>query len=404
MNAPIDPRRDAPPLPPAPPAAGGGGTWSPELVAAYATLEAERDRLRADLAERIRERDESGARFDALVEGNADGIIVVDEGGVVRFANQRAAELFGRSLSRLIGTPFGHPLASGQTTEIDLLPMGSAPVVVEMRVVQTEWEGRPACLSCLRDITDRKHAEANARELIRAEAANRAKNDLIATISHDLRTPLHSIIGYADLLEIGVCGEIGKQGRDYVRRIRSSAEHQVHLIDQLLTFSRLEAGGLELRPREVDVAAVAEEVGAIVEPLAEQAGLALRVCARGPLVLSTDPDALRQIVLNLATNAVKYTRAGEVRLEAAPDGAGAAIRVIDTGIGIAPEHLSRIFEPFWQVERVGRGAGLGLSIVRRLARSLGGDIRVSSHPDQGSTFTLHLPPEPPPAPPSTDGR
>jgi signal transduction histidine kinase len=263
-----------------------------------------------------------------------------------------------------------------------------------------EWNGGAACLASLRDITDRKRAEESARELIRSEAANLAKNDLIAVISHDLRTPLNAIIGYTELIEMGIGADPAQRGRDFVRRIRTAAEHQVHLIDQLLTFSRLEAGGVELRPRAVDVADLMADVREIVEPLADQAGLALHVESVGPIPLITDPDALRQILLNLATNALKYTENGEVRLAASATSCGARIRVSDTGIGIAPAHLDRIFEPFWQAESGRRGAGLGLSIVRRLARALGGDVEVTSTLGRGTTFTVLLPsgrsPEPAP--------
>jgi signal transduction histidine kinase/PAS domain-containing protein len=241
----------------------------------------------------------------------------------------------------------------------------------------------------------------NARLYHEARAANQAKSDLLAVISHDLRTPLNSIMGHAELLSLGIPDALSEAGLQRVERIRTGATHLLYLIDELLSFARLEAGREELRIREEDARLVAREVGAVVEPLALERRLAFRLdLPPGALTLRTDPDRLRQVLLNLVGNAVKYTPEGEVRLELRPsrDG-GAVFRVHDTGVGIRREHLEKIFEPFWQVDPTQRsangGTGLGLSVVRRLARLLGGDVGVESVPGQGSTFTVRLPPAAP---------
>ncbi|HEX8905265.1 MAG TPA: PAS domain-containing sensor histidine kinase, partial [Longimicrobiaceae bacterium] len=234
----------------------------------------------------------------------------------------------------------------------------------------------------------------NARLYREAQAANEAKSDLLAVISHDLRTPLNAIMGHAQLLEMGIPEPLGEGALERVERIRSGSAHLVYLIDQLLSFARLEAGREELRVVEADVCAVAREVAAVVEPLALERSLAFHLdLPDAPVALRTDPDRLRQVLLNLVGNAVKYTCEGEVRLElrSVADG-GAEFRVRDTGVGILPEHLEKIFEPFWQVDPAQRaasgGTGLGLSVVRRLARLLGGDVTVESEPGRGSTFTV----------------
>ena len=237
----------------------------------------------------------------------------------------------------------------------------------------------------------------NVRLYRQAEEANRAKSDLLAVISHDLRTPLNSIMGHAQLLAMGIPDQLSDAGLERVERIRTGASHLVYLIDELLAFARLETGHEDLRLQEVDARAAAREVAAVIEPLALQRDLAFHLeLPGGAVALETDPDRLRQVLLNLVGNAVKYTDSGEVRLELHPGDDGAVVfHVRDTGPGIRPEHLERVFEPFWQVDPTRRaqdgGTGLGLSVVRRLVRLLGGDVAVESVVGRGSTFTVRLP-------------
>jgi signal transduction histidine kinase len=543
---------------------------------------------RARLADRL---ERSEARFRDVIERNADAIVVVNSGGVIQFANAAAAGLFGTRAADLVGTPFGYPIAVGESTEVDIVRRGEQPVVVELRVVESEWDRELACIISLRDITERKRAEDDARRLIRARAARsaavvaarrfrflaestamlsssldyertlaalarlcvaeiadwaliyimdeegavrrlevahrdrskldlvrelretpieaggshpvlpvlekgepllarhvgepelariahgprhlellrqlgvtsfmlvpliargrslgaiglvcahpdrrfgdedlalaedlakraalavdnarlyrkaqdatRAKTDLLAVISHDLRTPLNSIIGYAELLTMGVPEPLSDGTRERVERMRAGAQHLLHLINQLLTLSRLDAGREEVNLEAIDLAALVKDVGLVMEPLAQERRLRFQLdIPDRPVRLVSDEGKLRQVLMNLTANAVKFTESGEVRVRVRDSAAGVEIRVEDTGPGIAAEYREQIFEPFWQVDAAQRradgGTGLGLSVVRRMVELLGGEVSVESEVGVGSAFTVRMPSETPaPAP------
>ncbi|HEX2189886.1 MAG TPA: ATP-binding protein [Longimicrobiaceae bacterium] len=244
-----------------------------------------------------------------------------------------------------------------------------------------------------------RDAERTARA--EAERAGRAKSDFLAVMSHELRTPLTAIMGYAELLQMGVPDPLTDGARGQVERIDQAARHLLALIEEILAFSRMEAGREEAEPVRADLAEVAREAAVFVHPLAHRKGLSLRV--RGPdlpLHAATDRGKLRQVLVNLLFNAIKFTPQGEVALEVETAGGTALLHVRDTGVGIAPEHLERIWEPFWQVQAVDTrevgGTGLGLPLSRRIARLLGGEIAVESTPGRGSTFTVRLPLDGPP--------
>jgi signal transduction histidine kinase len=235
------------------------------------------------------------------------------------------------------------------------------------------------------------------RLLEESNAANRAKSRFLATMSHELRTPLNAIIGYSSLMTDGVTGDLNPTQHQQAKRVNLSARHLLSLIDQILGVSRLEAGKDNVSVRETDVAELVEETLAIAEPLFLNQAVKLVVEPVAQLQVQTDPDRVRQILLNLIGNAVKFSEQGEVRLRVTHDVTDHVVRfeVSDQGVGIAPEHQERIFEPFWQVEmnttRRHQGAGLGLSVSRQLAQLLNGDLTVSSSLNSGATFCLSLP-------------
>jgi signal transduction histidine kinase len=247
------------------------------------------------------------------------------------------------------------------------------------------------------DVTEQHKAEQELRSARHeAETASRAKSEFLAVMSHELRTPLSAIIGYEELLFDGITGPVNEGQRTQLARIKASATHLLSLIDEVLTLSRVEAGREVAHPERVSVFAALHEASTITEPLALEKKLELTVApAPKNIELWADPTKLRQILLNLITNAVKFTDAGSVVLESRAVDDCVEIMVRDTGIGIAPSDHDRIFDTFWQVEqrstrKVG-GTGLGLSVSRRLARLMNGDLTVESKLGAGSTFTLRLP-------------
>ena len=234
----------------------------------------------------------------------------------------------------------------------------------------------------------------NAQLYQSALAASEAKSAFLATMSHELRTPLNAIIGYQSLLKEGIDGTLNESQLAQLSRIRAGADHLLGLIDEILTYSRVEAGKEVARLHEAEVRPIVEEAVTMVKPLAGAKGLTLRVDVSDAR-LKTDSGKLRQILLNLLSNAVKFTDRGEIIVRGHLNGDAAEFSIADNGIGIADENLQRIFEPFWQVQqsatRRAGGTGLGLSVSRSLARLLGGEISAESKLGKGSTFTLTLP-------------
>ncbi len=228
-----------------------------------------------------------------------------------------------------------------------------------------------------------------------AAAADHAKTTFLGTISHEFRTPLTAVQGYADLLTDDGADPLTAAQRRQVERIRAASDHLLGLIEEILTFSRQQAGRSELRIREVDLADLVRDASAVVEPLAaaKELRFVLEV-PEGPIPFRTDVGKLRQIILNLAANAVKFTEAGEVRMELEATDRSVLLRVADTGIGIPAEHAEHVFDAFWQVDqtdgRVG-GTGLGLAVTQQLAGLLEGEVTLEGGSEGGSVFTIRLP-------------
>ena len=254
----------------------------------------------------------------------------------------------------------------------------------------TAWHGVLYDVSAERRLREELVAAKEA-----AEEANRLKGTFLSTMSHELRTPMNAIVGYAHLLLDGMAGDLNPAQADDVGQIAAGADRLLGLINNVLDLSRIEAGGLDLNLEPVDLATLAEGVRTELAPLAGAKGIAIVVDVKPGLRVGADAARLRQVLLNLAGNAVKFTEVGTVGISAQAMGESVEIAVADTGIGIAPEALPHVFDEFRQADgsttRKYGGSGLGLTIAKRLVDLHGGTIRAESEPGLGSRFTVALP-------------
>ncbi len=358
----------------------------------------------------------SEERFRRMVETAAEGIAVLDPDDRINFINSRMAAMLGMESLELIGAPlesflmpddpvaltgFGDRLRQGLDRQVDChfrrKDGSDLWAIMSSSPLYDADEQYAGALVMLTDITERKQAEVQLQEAkAAAEEANRLKSEFLSTMSHELRTPMNAIIGYAQLMLDGLDGELTPQQQADIAQIARSADQLLQLINDVLDLSKIEAGRMELSPEMLDINRIVEDVCSELRAQAMAKGIALRMETAANLpAVHGDPTRVRQILLNLTGNAVKFTERGEVCVSTRQQDGQVLIDVADTGIGIAPEALEFIFDEFRQADgsttrRYG-GTGLGLAIARKLARMHGGDITVESTLGVGSTFTLHLP-------------
>ena len=366
---------------------------------------------------------ESEERFRLLVQGVRDyGIFMLDPTGHITTWNAGAQRIKGYTADEIIGKHFstfytpedldgGKPAREleiatrtgvyeeeGWRLRKDGTRFWASVVITALRKPDGSLVG---FAKVTRDLTERRAAQERAIEAARQAAAsdeaNRAKSGFLAAMSHELRTPLNAIGGYTDLLAMGVRGPVSQEQLDDLQRIKRSQQHLLGIINDLLNFSRIEAGQTTYDYSAVPMSGVIESVGHMIEPQAAAKGLKLEAheCP-ADVVAWADKAKLEQILLNLLSNAVKFTAEGSITLECdSHNPRRVSIAVTDTGLGIPADHLDKIFEPFVQIGRSltqsHEGTGLGLAISRDLARAMGGDIVVSSELDKGSQFKLLLP-------------
>ena len=286
-----------------------------------------------------------------------------------------------------------------------LLPLPASPAFAEFehmqqsaRIAPLAFEGQVSgTVALIQDVTERVAREAQLRAAMEeAEAGSKAKSEFIAAMSHELRTPLSAIIGYADLLGSEVLGPMLDRQKESIDRVKAGAWHLLGIIEQILNFSRAEAGREEVHLEPLPLLDLAREAMSMVEPQAAAKGLSVKLAvAELPAEVESDAGKVRQILVNLLGNAVKFTDRGEVELRLSREDGFVCFQVRDTGPGIPLDYLERIFEPFTQVDqsatRVKGGTGLGLAVSRRMAELLGGGLEVKSTPGTGSVFTLRIP-------------
>ncbi|MBB6467537.1 PAS domain S-box-containing protein [Aminobacter lissarensis] len=379
------------------------------------TENASRNRAEIEtLADRMWELQESEERFRGLIDALGDLVVHRDRDGRIVYANKVFAELIGqdprdlagRTLAELgvdVGVVPDAAFADGECLSSTDVGIRSIGVVrwfswIELSV-RDKASNAVSHRAIARDITARKRAEAaliGARE--RAEYASQAKSRFLATVSHEIRTPMNGIMGMAKLLHDT---ELSPEQRTYVGAVSTSASALLALIEDLLDYSKIEAGRFDPEPQPMSPREIADNV---VELLASRAfgkgiGLGCHVAPNVPQMISADPGRVRQVLLNLIGNAIKFTDAGGVRLnvERTGDDHPGTIRftVTDTGPGLRAEDVERIFEEFEQADgtstRSHGGAGLGLAISKRLVTAMGGTITVTSQPGEGSKFAFELP-------------
>jgi len=360
----------------------------------------------------------NGELFDSL----PDAIVVANSSGRIVFANAQAQSLFGHDAAALVGEPVERLLpqrlrtlhTAHRSRYLDtpgLRPMGRGlelhglhaqghefPVAISLSPVRLE--GRQLVIAAIRDIADRKAIESALQQKnLELERANRAKDHFLATMSHELRTPLNAILGFTGLMLMRLPGPLTETQERQLGHVQSSGRHLLALINDLLDLAKIGSGHLELAQASFDAREVIEEAAATLRPGASAKGLDLRLeLPPAPSPVLADRRALRQVVLNLGSNAVKFTTKGAVVLrvpDTAPLSDAWRLDVIDSGIGISTEDQARLFQAFVQVgdwrERRLEGTGLGLHLSRQLAELMRGTLTVTSRPGQGSCFSLTLP-------------
>lgn len=230
----------------------------------------------------------------------------------------------------------------------------------------------------------------------KAQVADMLKSAFLATMSHELRTPLNSVIGFTGILLRQMPGPLNDEQKKMLSIVQNSARHLLSLINDVLDISKIEAGELELHMKEIELVPIIEDVFALINPQAEEKGLELNLrVSDHPRFIIVDERRFEQVLINLMGNAVKFTFQGKITLSYYAENNFLILRIEDTGIGIPNEMLSKLFQPFMQVDmgidRKFEGTGLGLFISRKIIEMMGGSIEVQSEPDKGSCFTIKLP-------------
>lgn len=377
-------------------------------------------RINAGMEERIRERTAELAAITreqlSIFESAGLGIVVLRDRVIVR-CNRKMEELTGFTQAELIGMSTrawyrdDHSYAQAAHQVYAQLALGETHhrsqqiarkngsifwARLSLRAID-EHHPLAGSVGIIEDISDEREAAETLRHAMhRAQEADRIKSAFLATMSHELRTPLNSIIGFTGILMQGLAGPLNEEQHKQLGMVQNSSRHLLSLINDVLDISKIEAGQLELSIAPVDVRASLHKVLTLIAPIAAQKKITLRTELGEDLgEIHTDQRRLEQIVINLLNNAIKFTEQGSVTLDCRREREWYLLRVIDTGIGMRQEELSRIFQPFHQVEsglaRAHEGTGLGLAICKRLVHRMGGTITVESRPGEGSMFIVRLP-------------
>jgi PAS domain S-box-containing protein len=366
----------------------------------------------------VRSLEDREQRLRALVATAVDGVMIIDAMGTVqeynpaceRLFGYRAGEVLGQNVKLLMPSPYrdehdqylmryrttGIKRIIGIGREVEGRRRDGSTFPMELSVGEARPGGRQVFVGIVRDITARKSAEQSLRVAKeQAEGASRAKSLFLANMSHEIRTPMNAVLGYTQLIETDP--DLPERYRRPLKAIRVAGSHLIGLIEDILDLSKIEAGAMELGLRDFDLGDLVDDIAEMLRMRCENKGLAWRAeVGIGDRAVRGDDRKLRQVLINLLGNAVKFTDRGQVRLEVEQSGRRYAFRVEDTGPGISDAARERIFEPFQQAEEGSAkgGTGLGLSITKRQVELMGGTLTLDSSPGEGSrfAFTLELPP------------
>ena len=384
-------------------------------------VETTEGRLVTAVVRDVTERMKTQAKFEGLLEAAPDAMVGVDATGSIRLVNTQAERLFGYEREELLGRPIetlvpqrvraAHPkLRQGYFDEPQVRPMGAgidlsgrrkdgAEFPAEISLSSIETEDGVLVTAAVRDVTERKAFEAVvARARDTAERAARARQEFLANMSHEIRTPMNAVIGMTSLL---LDTDLDPEQRDYVETVRSSGDHLLSMINDILDYAKIDAGKMEFESLPFAVRDWLQESLDLVTLAAHDKGLEV-VCHVAPEVPDSvigDPGRLRQVLVNLLSNAVKFTQRGEIVVhveQEASDGDQVALltSVADTGVGISRDRIDAVFDPFTQADstttRTYGGTGLGLAISRQLAAGMGGSISMSSVPGEGTTVEFRF--------------
>ena len=348
----------------------------------------------------------------SLIESNIDALITTDPRGIITDVNKQMEALTGCTRDELIGAPFKDYFTDPERAEAGIKLVLGESKVTDYELTARARDGKETVVSynattfhdrdrklqgvfaAARDVTERKRYEQSL------EQANRAKSVFLANMSHELRTPLNAILGYSEMLhEQAVERQLDEFGAD-LERISAAGKHLLALISDILDLSKIEAGKMELFLESFDVAELIDEVASTIRPLVEKNSNTLHIKRAPDLgVMHADQIKVRQGLFNLLSNAAKFTQEGKVTLDAGrermDDSEWIVFRVTDTGIGLSPEQIVKLFQDFTQADasttRKFGGTGLGLALTRRFCQMMGGDVTVHSVPGEGSVFTIKLP-------------
>ena len=377
-------------------------------------------RVMRGIAERTAALRQSESRIRSVLATALDAVITYDDRGTIIGWNRQAEQTFGWTAHDAIGRPVAETVVApadraayraglashlaggpwallGQRVESAAINRDGVTFPVELALSPQRVGDSWVFTAFLRDISQRQRHEAELRAATAAaQAASVSKSAFLANMSHELRTPMTAIVGHADLL-----GDPARTPADHAESglvIRRNARHLLQLINDVLDVSKVEAGQMTVERLKVGLPELVADVASLVRPRAVEKGLALRVVFEGalPVTVATDPLRVKQVLTNLLGNATKFTAAGSVTLRLACDERTLRFDVVDTGLGMTPEQMAKLFQPFTQADesttrRYG-GTGLGLTISRQLTRLLGGDVTVVSTAGAGSTFTATIDP------------